>query len=137
MDRFGMRGKLILYEERGRRGSPESPREYVGLCRSEAEAIFERADLLLNFHYAIDPALLGRFRRTALVDIDPGLFQFWISRGQLQVSPHDLYFTTGETVGRPGSKIPDCGLSWINIRPRVRLEHWPYRFDPSFEAFII
>src|SRR5436309_7735301 len=78
---------------------------------------------------------LEAFRRTALVDIDPGLFQFWISRGQLQVSPHDLYFTTGENVGRPGSKIPDCGLNWINIRPPVSLEHWPYRFDPSCEAF--
>ena len=51
------------------------PREYLGLSRAEAEAIFEDADLLLNFHYAISPALLARFRRTALVDIDPGLLQ--------------------------------------------------------------
>ncbi|MBO0888736.1 glycosyltransferase, partial [Candidatus Bathyarchaeota archaeon] len=26
-------------------------------------------------------------------------------------------------------------LSWINIRPPVDLEHWPYRFDPKCEAF--
>src|SRR5207245_10783559 len=106
---------------------------YINLV--DACTIFEKAYLLLNFHYSLSPPLLRRFRCTALVDIDPGLFQFWISRGQLQVSPHDLYFTTGETVGRPGSKIPDCGLSWINIRPPVSLEHWPYRFDPSCEAF--
>jgi hypothetical protein len=84
----------------------EAPREYLDPTRAEAEAIFERADLLLNFHYAISPKLLARFRRTALVDIDPGLLQFWISRGQLSVPPHDCYFTTSDAVGRPGGKIP-------------------------------
>src|SRR5207245_6065273 len=78
---------------------PAAPGGYLGAGAAEAEAVFERADLLLNFHYAIAPGLLRRFRRTALVDIDPGLLQFWISRRQLSVPPHDLYFTTGETVG--------------------------------------
>src|SRR5439155_1607394 len=91
------------------------PTSYVDANREEAEAVFERADLLLNFHYAISPALLARFRRTALVDIDPGLLQFWITRGQLVVPRHDVYFTIGENVGRPGGKIPDCGLNWIPI----------------------
>ncbi|PYJ01929.1 MAG: hypothetical protein DME25_17225 [Verrucomicrobia bacterium] len=103
--------------------------------REEAEALYERADLLLNFHYNISPDLLARFRRSALVDIDPGLLQFWISRGQLSVPQHDRYFTTGETVGQPGSQIPDTGLPWIHIRPPVCLEHWPSRFDPRCEAF--
>src|SRR2546430_3543940 len=31
-----------------------------------------RSDLVLNFHYAMDPGLLACARRTALVDIDPG-----------------------------------------------------------------
>src|SRR5437660_1132074 len=135
MQRYGLARKCITYVTHSNRPSPKAPTEYLDINRGEAEAIFEKADLLLNFHYSLSPALLRRFRRTALVDIDPGLFQFWIRRGQLQVSPHDLYFTTGENVGRPGSKIPDCGLSWINIRPPVSLEHWPYRFDPSCEAF--
>jgi hypothetical protein len=103
--------------------------------REVAEAIYERADLLLNFHYGISPVLLSRFRRTALVDIDPGLLQFWISRGQVRVPRHDFYFTTGETVGRPGSPIPDCGLDWIHIRPAVCLQRWPFAFDPKCEAF--
>src|SRR5207302_6726878 len=135
MQRYGLARKCIIYVTHSNRPSPKAPTEYLDINRDEAEAIFEKADLLLNFHYSLSPALLRRFRCTALVDIDPGLFQFWIRRGQLQVSPHDLYFTTGENVGRPGSKIPDCGLSWINIRPPVSLEHWPYRFDPSCEAF--
>jgi hypothetical protein len=135
MRRYGLDGKSIVYVTNTKKPTSEAPTAYLDLDRGEAEAIFERADLLLNFHYAISPALLARFRRTALVDIDPGLLQFWITRGQLIVPRHDLYFTIGENVGRPGGRIPDCGLSWIPIRPPVSLEHWPYRFDPDCEAF--
>jgi hypothetical protein len=135
MEQYGMGGKVILYVTRSKEASPEAPTEYLDMTREEAEAIFERADVLWNFHYGISPGLLARFSRTVLVDIDPGLLQFWISRGQVRVPRHDLYFTTGENIGRPGSTIPDCGLDWINIRPPVCLEHWPVVFDPNCEAF--
>src|SRR5438876_104491 len=135
MKQHGLGGNCILYLTHSKEPSPEAPGQYLDMKCEEAEAIFERADLLLNFHYAISPALLTRFRRTALVDIDPGLLQFWISRGQVKVPRHDFYFTTGETVGRSGSRIPDCGLDWIHIRPAVCLEHWPFTFDPNCEAF--
>lgn len=132
---YGLDGRVILYVTHSKAPLPEVPTEYFDLSKEAAEAVFERADLLLNFHYAISPALLARFRRTALVDIDPGLLQFWISRGQLSVPPHDLYVTTGETVGTPSARFPDCGLDWIHVRPPVCLERWPYVFDPSAEAF--
>jgi hypothetical protein len=135
MEQFGMDRKLLLYRSDGYDTPQDSPRHYAGLSRAEAEAIFERTDLLLNFHYAIAPGLLSRFRRTALVDIDPGLLQFWMSRGQLRVPRHDLHFTTGETVGTPAALFPDCGLNWIRIRPPVSLERWPFSFDPRAEAF--
>ena len=134
-DAYGLRGKVILYLTHSKKPSPGLPAEYLVMSREEAEAVYERADLLLNFHYAISPALLARFRRTALVDIDPGLLQFWISRGQISVPPHDFYFTIAEGVGRLGGRIPDCGLQWCPIRPAVCLEHWPYWFDPRCEAF--
>ena len=135
MEQQGLGGKYILYATAGHELSPDAPTEYLGMNRDEAEAIFERADLLLNFHYGMSPGLLARFRRTALVDIDPGLLQFWMSRGQVRVPRHDLYFTTGENVGRPGGRIPDCGLNWIHIRPAVFLERWPFTFDPNCQAF--
>jgi hypothetical protein len=135
MEKHGLGEKTILYVTHSKEPSPEAPREYLDMGRDEAEAIFDRADLLLNFHYGISPGLLARFRHTALVDIDPGLLQFWMSRGQVRVPRHDLYFTTGENVGRPGGRIPDCGLEWIHIRPPVCLERWPFTFDPTCEAF--
>jgi hypothetical protein len=81
------------------------------------------ADLLLNLVYDIPP--VGRFRRSALVDIDPGLTQIWMSEGHMKVPHHDVYFTTGETVGRAGASVPDCGLRWHYTPPVVFLPVWP------------
>src|SRR5262245_32694497 len=63
MGQYGMEGKVILYTGHG------EPAEYLGAPQAKAEAVFRGADLLLNFHYAMAPGLLARFRRTALVDI--------------------------------------------------------------------
>ena len=77
MERYGMGGKTILYtsceHQDEQRNDRLDQRQYIGVTTEHANAVFRRADLLLNFQYAIDPALLSRFRRTALVDIDPGL----------------------------------------------------------------
>ena len=129
LKRYGLDGKVILYSDE------ERPYDYLVGTRSEAHEVFKRADLLLNFYYAIDPELLSCFRRTALVDIDPGLLQTWMSTGQLVVAPHDLYFTIGEMAGTPSAPFRDCGLDWVRIRPAVCLELWPYTYDPQCELF--
>ena len=132
---FGLEGKALLYaRDRGRGAGPDAVR-FVGGDWSDAERVLRRVDLLLNFHYAIDPRLLACARRTALVDIDPGLLQFWISTGQLNVPAHDCYLTTGETVGTPAARFSDCGLPWHRIRPPVCLDLWPFTYDPHAEAF--
>jgi hypothetical protein len=113
--------------------------DHVALCSREDGALPEdvaggyltlddaaaEADLLLNLRYGLDAGILGRFRRTALLDIDPGLLQVWMAGGQVKVAPHDLYFTTGETVGKPGSRVPDAGIEWHHAPPCVALDHWP------------
>ena len=133
LKRYGLAGKVILYTDEG--CAQGKPYDYLVGTRSEAHDLFQRADLLLNFHYAIDARLLACFRRTALVDIDPGLLQKWMSTGQLAVAPHDLYFTIGEMVGTPSAPFPDCGLDWVHIQPPVCLELWPYVHDPRCEVF--
>ena len=105
---------------------------YIGVAASEAEKTMERAELLLNFHQQIHPELLARFTRTALVDIDPGLLQYWISGGLLDVPDHDHYFTIGETVGTPAASFPDCGIEWVHVAPPVFLDQWP--FTPRSDA---
>ena len=135
MRRFGFEGKALLYaRDRVPDRGPEAFR-FVGCTWSDVERVLRQADLLLNFHYAIDPRLLACARRTALVDIDPGLLQFWISTSQLAVPPHDRYLTTGETVGTEAARFSDCGLRWHRIRPPVCLDLWPFTYDPEARPF--
>jgi len=92
------------------------------------------ADLLLDMAYG--PAhVLAPFRRTAMLDIDPGLCQLWASRGQLAITPHDAYFSIGETVGRPEARFPDAGLPWEYTPPCVHLESWPVTAAPADAPF--
>jgi hypothetical protein len=133
MEHFGLAGKAVLYRRRDDGGADGF--EFIGATADQADEVLRRADLLVNFHYAIDPQMLKRFQRTALVDIDPGLLQYWISRGQLVVPPHDFYLTIGETVGTPRARMPDCGLPWIHIHPVVCLDLWPYAYDPESRRF--
>lgn len=128
---FDLEGRLLLYTA----GADDEQREWQGVTASEAEARLRGADLLLNFHYAIQPDLLALPRRTALVDIDPGLLQHWVGTGMLQVPQHDVYLTTGETVGSPEAPFPDWGVEWIHFHPLVCLDLWPARYDPGCEAF--
>ena len=128
MERYGLGGRAMLYEVDG-------GLRFIGMSNAVAQRVLRRAELLVNFHYAIDPELLSRFRRTALVDIDPGLLQFWIDRGQLEVPPHDIYLTIGETVGTQAARFPDAGLSWTHIRPPVCLDLWPYTYTPGSRRF--
>jgi hypothetical protein len=93
------------------------------------------ADLLLNLAYGLPEQVVTRFRRSALLDYDPGLTQIWMSQGQIQIPPHDMYFTIGETVGGPGAQFPDCGLDWQYTPPCVALDLWVPQPAPCEAAF--
>jgi hypothetical protein len=92
----------------------------TSLCLDEAAG----ADLLLELRYDTSLQIVRRFRRSALVDLDPGLLQTWMSKGQVCVAPHDVYFTIGETIGQPGALAPNAGLRWNYTPPCVALDWW-------------
>lgn len=133
--RFGLGDHLIFCKEKPQGEEDRGGPDFLGIPTRSAESILHTADLLLNFYYAMPGSLVRQFRRTALVDIDPGLFQFWLSRAQLPVAPHHVHFTTGETVGKPGARFPDCGLRWHPIRPPVCLDLWTYTHDERCQPF--
>lgn len=83
------------------------------------------ADLLLEFRCDTPLRVIKRFRRSALVDLDPGLLQTWMNKKLVYIAPHDVYFTIGETVGQPGTLVPDVGLAWNYTPPCVALPWWP------------
>jgi hypothetical protein len=121
LERYGLVNCLALYSS-----DEKSPVDANAMGCLDLDAA-ARADLLLEFRYDTPLHVVKRFRRTALLDIDPGLSQAWISKGRINLTPHDFYFTTGETVGQRGTSIPDLGLNWIYTSPCVALDWWPVR----------
>ena len=66
------------------------PSDILDGCLTFEEA--RDADLLLNLAYDIPTVEL--FRRSAFVDIDPGLTQIWIDVYNMKIGRHDTYFGT-------------------------------------------
>lgn len=114
----------------GPRAGSDMPRDATEGCIPLGAAA--DADLLLNFSYDACAPVMARFRRTAMVDLDPGLTQVWMSDNAFDVPVHDVHFTTGETVGRPGSRFPSAGRTWVHTPPCVALDHWPVA--PALES---
>lgn len=98
------------------------PLELSENCISIDEAV--QADLLLNIAYEIPPEIVERFKTSALLDIDPGLLQIWMTKKEVQVANHDIYFTTGETVGTADALFPSAGVQWNYTPPCVALDCW-------------
>jgi hypothetical protein len=116
LERYGLAERVALISQTG----DSTP---VDGCLGLEDAA--TADLFINLGYDLPATVVSRFRRSAFVDIDPGLTQTWMSLGQLVVADHDVYFTFGETVGRTSSRIPTCGLRWCYTPPPVFLPAWP------------
>jgi len=114
LEHYDLANCLALYSS-----DETSPLDAAAMGCMDVDAA-ARADLLLEFRYDTPLHVVKRFRRSALLDIDPGLSQAWISKGRINLTPHDVYFTTGETVGQLGTRIPDLGLNWIYTSPCAR-----------------
>jgi hypothetical protein len=121
LDRYGLAESVALCTHTG----VPLPNSMAQECLDFEAAV--ETDLLLNLAYGITPELMRRFRRSALLDIDPGYLQLWMSNGQTNIAPHDVYFTIGETVGKSGARFPDAGLKWQYTPPCVALDWWPPR----------
>jgi hypothetical protein len=132
MARYGLQDRVIVTANGG---GPTSGKPHLSMEESEFSELLDSVDLLINFNYQLSQDVVSATRRSALVDIDPGLLQFWISRGFIAPADHDLYFTIGETVGMGSDLIPDCGIRWLQTRPPVCLDLWPYTYVGDADAF--
>ncbi len=110
---YGFGGRLALYSKSDGALPAAIQRSY----RSLDEAA--EADVLLNFHYDARSNVVARFRRSVLIDIDPGLLQIWVHEGGIQMARHSAFFTIGERV--------EGGPKWRPTHPCVALDHWPKR----------
>ena len=130
LEPYGLRDSVALSSITGR---PLDPATLEGCI--DIVAASERATLLVNLRYDLPADQVRRFRRSALLDIDPGLLQMWIAVGRYWPAPHDLYFTIGETVGTPAARFPSFGLQWHYTPPPVFLPEWPPASAPPAAAY--
>jgi hypothetical protein len=72
-------------------------------------------DLLLDFRYDLPAPLLHRFRRTALVNIDPGTYEMALHNGTYPQPQHHVLFSIGEHTQPRFNYTPPC----------VYLNEWP------------
>ena len=131
LDRYDLSKAVSLYSKSWT-GEPSAEVSISGLL--DLDAVFD-ADLLLNLAYGVPLQVVSRFKRSALVDIDPGLTQIWINTGQFKIASHNTYFSIGETVGQPTALFPDCGLKWRYTRPAVFLPDWQLSESNGGAAF--
>ena len=124
---YGLGDSIVLVQPDG------TPIEHRTDCLSFEEAI--SADFLFDLRYDFPESFVKRFRRTALLDIDPGILQVAMKRKDVIPARHDIYFTIGETVGQPGSRIPSLGINWVHVPPCVSTQNWPAFQAPSNGAF--
>jgi hypothetical protein len=120
LDAYGLGGALALTSFYGAELDPALIDGWMDL-----DAAAEASDLLLDFGYDTPVGPLSHFRRSVLVDLDPGLLQLWMSQNKMRVAEHDLHFTIGETVGTSEARFPDGGLRWHYTPPPVYLPAWP------------
>lgn len=125
MAELGLAVGITLLETPQQREELAGARAELDQLTEPFEQVVAESELFLNFKYAVPQQVVDRFRRSALVDIDPGLLQTWIAAGHVRPAVHDLNFTIGETVGQPGARFSDAGMRWIYTPPPVHLPSWP------------
>ena len=119
LDSYGLTDALALFSMNGGTVPADVAQGCLDLDAAAA------GDVLLNTWHSLPAPVVSRFRRKIFVDTDPGLVQVWVTTGDIQLAPHDIYFTTGETVGTPLARFPDCGLRWHYTPTPVFLPAWP------------
>jgi hypothetical protein len=119
MEEFGLAGSSALVVGEGEATS--------GLTYDEVLDLAAETDLLVNMSGNVrSPEILGRVRKRAYLDLDPGFTQFWEAAGNTgaRLAGHDVYFTVGENIGTEGCPIPTIGIDWRPLPFPVVLEDW-------------
>ena len=114
----------------------QDPREseIFGKSRERLDEIIRDADVMLNFCCFVRQPLLSKFRRRALLDVDPGHLQVSALSWDLGIADHDAWLTIGARINAPDSRIPKLGVRWKTFDPFVYAPMWRIEPDPGAEA---
>jgi hypothetical protein len=108
--------------------------EIFGATATRLDDAVRTADLLWSLSCAIREPLLSRFRRSVLIDGDPGHLQVSALTCDLEIDRHDVLLTVGAKINDADCEIPKLGLPWRTFMPFVHLPMWEFAPDPGFTA---
>jgi hypothetical protein len=109
---------------------------FFGIDERRLRHVAADADLLLNISgYLPTASPLRRIPRKAYVDVDPGFTQVWALEYDMAIDRHDVFFTTGQCIGRPDFNASTGPIEWHPILPPVVLDEWPARIDSTLRPF--
>jgi hypothetical protein len=127
--RHGLEGRAALID-------PATDATF-GMGRGELKRFARGADLALNISGTLaDEELLGAVTVRAFLDLDPAFTQLWHAAEGIDLgfARHNRFATIGLDVGRPGCRVPACGLDWVTTVQPVVLEHWPVASERDIGA---
>jgi hypothetical protein len=115
----------LVYYPQGKWPAAGTESEWYGWSQAQFFQFCAGADLLLDLCASVRPPdLLAAVRRTALLDLDPGFMQLWMTQWEMGQGSHDLFFTVGQNIGRPTCSVPTGGVEWRTFWPPVDLDLW-------------
>jgi len=114
--------------------------ETHGLPRARLDALYRDAAAIVNLCGATAPREEHRRGpKLVYIETDPVYEQLRIALGEASslgfLASHDVLFTYGENLGRPGCPVPLADFEWKTTRPPVVLECWQPRTDPRAVFF--
>lgn len=122
--------------------------KHWGLSREEFAAVVDRADVFINISTTCQ--LRDEYRKIPvkiLIDSDPLYTQSGIpgyldgtadekTRGAIdRMKEHDLFFSFGENVGKPGCLVPPDIFGWKPTRQPIVLDCWKAGRAPARDVF--
>lgn len=110
LEPYGLAGSIALAPKDSGTAPPDGARD---------------ADLLLNLAGHAFRPLLEHFRRTAVIDLDPGLLQMWTRAELVPLPRYDVHFTIGEGMSGAVTQTEQGDVRWEYTPPCVALDWWP------------
>jgi hypothetical protein len=124
---------LLLFDE-SLDLQPIERSEAFGRSALAVKTAIADADLLLNFCCALRQPLLSQFKRSALLDFDPGHLQVSALGLEMGIGDHDVCLTVGARVGHPQCEVPLIGREWRFFESSLYLPMWQTAPDPGPDA---
>jgi hypothetical protein len=130
MNRFGLGDRWAFRDRSGR---------FYGLSREAVDQVIAEAEVLINISGLSWFDAFDRVPCKLFIDENPVFTQIRAAEGDAWLrgllEKHDLLFTYGGNVGRPGCPLPTAGYEWLPARQPLVMELWPFTYTPTAERF--